>query len=223
MSRSVHSEEEPVLTRKDLCELAELHSKLAEAYARISGGQPVTKVRKVQRKPAADPDRPKHPLGAFLLFSRVERASIAEKNPGASPRQVAIMLGEHWRGLDAKDRQQYVDKANINREKYVAELAQYEANKKEKGGEDVPADADDSSDEQSRSKTSLVELASQEQQASKSAKIAATAGGGVGTSGDSVNEDDAAKKSKKKHRKHKSKDRADGSDETSKKKKSKSK
>ncbi|KAJ2080879.1 Non-histone chromosomal protein 6 [Coemansia sp. RSA 988] len=186
-STPANAEEKPVLSQKDFLELAELHTKISQVYSRISQEQPVAKVKRVVRKREVDPNRPKHPTGAFLIYSRAKRASIVQKNPNASPRDIAIMLGEHWRSLDAKDRQGYVDKANINRGKYIAELAKYEAEKKEKEAGGVPADADDSSsdddssDEQPKSQS---KSKSQSQSISKPTKATAIASSGTEGPGD---------------------------------------
>lgn len=69
------------------------------------------KERRAQEVQKYEENRPKKPLGAYMLFSKDARAQVMQENAGASITEIAKLLGERWRALDASEKQTYVDKA----------------------------------------------------------------------------------------------------------------
>jgi len=70
---------------------------------RKRGPKPGTK-RKVKEK---DPDAPKRPPTAFLLYSKERRSAFAAENPHLTGRNILTALAEEWRTLPAEKRAPY--------------------------------------------------------------------------------------------------------------------
>ncbi|KAJ2802907.1 High mobility group box 1, partial [Coemansia helicoidea] len=104
--------------------LAEGHYRLALAYARVSGIRLNRKQATTTRRPR-DPDRPKRPPTAYLLFSVDKRPSVNAEFPGLRSQDVASKIGEAWRGLDTQARERYTDIAAGLRKKYFSDVKAY--------------------------------------------------------------------------------------------------
>ncbi|KAI8640685.1 high mobility group box domain-containing protein [Parasitella parasitica] len=70
-----------------------------------------------------DPAAPKRSLSAYMFFSQENRAKIKEENPDASFGTIGKLLGEKWKGLDAKEKKPYDDKAKADKSRYEDEKA----------------------------------------------------------------------------------------------------
>eukprot|EP01052_Picozoa_sp_SAG31_P026449 SAG31_NODE_2396_length_5784_cov_15.942656_3_plen_216_part_00 len=80
--------------------------------------------RKLKRK---EEGAPKHPKSAFLFFTAVVRAHVTANNPGAKITEIAKILGEMWRSLSDKDRLQYQQQAEADKQRYQAEKEAFDA------------------------------------------------------------------------------------------------
>jgi hypothetical protein len=93
----------------------------------------------VQKKTKAkkDPNAPKKPSSAFMIFSSENRAIKKEENPNATFGQLGKILGAAWNELSDEDKkvtdltQVYQDKYADLKEKYEQELAAYNETKAE--------------------------------------------------------------------------------------------
>jgi len=72
-----------------------------------------------------DPNAPKRPLSAFFLFSQDERPKIKITNSTFSVADVAKLIGERWRNLDADTKKKYENAAKQAKERYDVELNDY--------------------------------------------------------------------------------------------------
>ena len=61
--------------------------------------------RKKKRKRAKDPNAPKRPIPAYVLFVKSQYQKIAEDNPELKPKDVMVILGAHWRDLTDTQKQ----------------------------------------------------------------------------------------------------------------------
>lgn len=91
------------LTKK----VADLETRLAAVEARLaamttaapaSAAVPAAGKAKKEKK-AKDPDAPKRPASAYILFSNAKRAEVVKANPGAKLPEVAKVLGGMWKAL----------------------------------------------------------------------------------------------------------------------------
>lgn len=92
------------------------------------------------KKKKKDPNAPKKPPSAFLIFTSEHREKIKVDNPGISITDIAKKFGEMWKKMSTTDKAPYEAKYAKLKEKYEMEVAAYRA----KGAKNVePADDDD--------------------------------------------------------------------------------
>ena len=78
-------------------------------------------------KPRKDPNRPKRNQNAYNFFCREHRA-VVRKAHGGKPVPFGVMnktLGEAWSTLSEKKRQKYVKSAAQDKERYQADMEEY--------------------------------------------------------------------------------------------------
>ena len=88
----------------------------------------------VSRKAYKDPDAPKRPMSAFLMYSNGRRAQIKKENPEFSNGEISRLLSEMWRSAPDEERQKYIKEEYELRQKYKIDIAKWrkEAEEKEK-------------------------------------------------------------------------------------------
>lgn len=96
------------------------------------------------KKKKKDPNAPKKPPSAFLIFTSEHREKIKADNPGISITDIAKKSGEMWKKMSTTEKTPYEAKYAKLKEKYEMEVAAYRA----KGAKNVePADDDDEDEE----------------------------------------------------------------------------
>ena len=85
---------------------------------------------KLKIKPRRDPDKPKKPPTAYILFSSVYRDKIKEKFPGLKFGDSNKKLGETWKVIDILEKNKFQEQAEQARTKYEEDLEDYNQNKK---------------------------------------------------------------------------------------------
>ncbi|KFB34921.1 AGAP000005-PA-like protein [Anopheles sinensis] len=83
-------------------------------------------VKRKKQKRAKDPNEPKGPLSAFVWFCRDERKVVKALNPQLTFGGISKELGRQWSQLDFAARQKYQKLAERDRERYEAEMTEYE-------------------------------------------------------------------------------------------------
>jgi len=78
-----------------------------------------------KRRRKKDPNAPKQPLTAYVIFSNEVREHVINENPDANFPEIGKIIGAKWRALVAEDRKPYEEKANIERERYNRDLEEY--------------------------------------------------------------------------------------------------
>lgn len=53
--------------------------------------------RRARKKRTRDPDAPKQPLSAYILFAQKTRADVKQSNPEMQPKDMMVELGRLWR------------------------------------------------------------------------------------------------------------------------------
>eukprot|EP01124_Arcella_intermedia_P020115 TRINITY_DN2762_c0_g1_i4.p1 TRINITY_DN2762_c0_g1~~TRINITY_DN2762_c0_g1_i4.p1 ORF type:complete len:287 (+),score=74.76 TRINITY_DN2762_c0_g1_i4:2-862(+) len=86
----------------------------------------IAKGRKMKMK--RDPNAPKKPKSAFLLFSLQERPKVITTQPGLKFSAIAQEIGRRWKALSAADKKVYFDLQQQEKTKYTQDLAAYNAN-----------------------------------------------------------------------------------------------
>ena len=79
--------------------------------------------KKTKKKKDKDPNAPKRPLSAYLIFSMDERKRLADA--GLAPKAIMTKIGENWRAVDAKEKERYEQRALEDRARYNRELEAY--------------------------------------------------------------------------------------------------
>ncbi|XP_065331499.1 high mobility group protein 20A [Cloeon dipterum] len=78
-----------------------------------------------RRKRMKDAAAPKHPLSGYVRFMNEHRERIKAENPKANFTVVTKILASEWAKLAANEKQQYLDAADQDRERYNKELDAY--------------------------------------------------------------------------------------------------
>eukprot|EP01017_Pseudomicrothorax_dubius_P023446 TRINITY_DN2504_c0_g1_i4.p1 TRINITY_DN2504_c0_g1~~TRINITY_DN2504_c0_g1_i4.p1 ORF type:complete len:211 (+),score=70.97 TRINITY_DN2504_c0_g1_i4:320-952(+) len=107
--------------------------------------------KKRKKKKERDPNAPKKPSSAYILFFRERRNKFMQENPNLKPHEVTKMLGKEWRDLNEKDRVPFLTKAKTDRAKYKLEKDEYDKShggppngrKRKKTNEDEKEGGDD--------------------------------------------------------------------------------
>ncbi|EGW31358.1 uncharacterized protein SPAPADRAFT_141112 [Spathaspora passalidarum NRRL Y-27907] len=118
------------LTKKNGLAKKQIKRKPASSSAESA---PTPKVAKVR-----DPDLPKRPTNAYLIFCEMEKERIKqeneEKNPGVT-NDLSKSMTEAWKLLNEEDRKPYYKLYEDDRDRYQREMAIY--NQKKQGTEEV--------------------------------------------------------------------------------------
>lgn len=88
-----------------------------------SGGN--AKPKKV--KQIKDPNAPKRPHSAFLLYCAEHRPKLRQEFPGARIGDMAKKLGQNWANVDAKTKQYFEELSNQQKRRYAKEKEEYKA------------------------------------------------------------------------------------------------
>jgi len=110
-----------------------------------------------RKKKKKDVNAPKKPSSGFMWFSKETRPKIKEKNPAATFGELGKLIGEAWRAMSEDDKKPFMKKAEEDKERYKAEMANYK-----------PPPESSSSESESSSSESESESSSSESESSSS-------------------------------------------------------
>ncbi|CAK7228856.1 hypothetical protein SBRCBS47491_007051 [Sporothrix bragantina] len=79
--------------------------------------------RKYRRHPKPDEAAPERPPSAYVLFSNKTREELKGRNLTFT--EIAKHVGENWQGLTAAEREPFETQAQLAKEKYNSDLAEY--------------------------------------------------------------------------------------------------
>ena len=85
-----------------------------------NAAEPPAKVKKVK-----DPNAPKRPLSAYMIFSADHRATVAAELAGQPVTAVAKALGARWKELDADGKKPFEERAAELKAEYVRAMEAY--------------------------------------------------------------------------------------------------
>lgn len=98
----------------------------SEEYQRTHPREEEPVEDKSNKKRKKDPNEPKRPLNAYMLFSQANRDEIKEENPTASIGEIAKILGQEWKELSPEDKEPYASQAAAAKEEYAVVIAAYQ-------------------------------------------------------------------------------------------------
>lgn len=76
-------------------------------------------------KAPKDPNAPKRPLSAYMMFANELRPKLMEENPGVHFTKLSSKISEQWKNIDESKRSALVSKANALKEQYSKDLEAY--------------------------------------------------------------------------------------------------
>jgi hypothetical protein len=141
----------------------------------------------VSKKPYKDPNAPKRPMSAFLMYSNGRRAAVKKENPDFSNGEISRLLSEMWRKASEEDRQKYIKEEFELRTKYKEDMAKWKKEAEEKEKELVAKQAEEELNNPPPHREALAGLTNYSAMlasnpAAATSYLAAMAGAGSGTS-----------------------------------------
>ncbi|CAO1629334.1 unnamed protein product [Sympodiomycopsis kandeliae] len=91
-----------------------------------ANGKKLSKRQKKLLRKARDPDAPKRPPSAYLLFQNEVRADMREKFPEMPYKEILGKVSEAWKNLSEEDRKIYQDKTNDEMKRWSDEKNAHE-------------------------------------------------------------------------------------------------
>ncbi|CAG8537783.1 16688_t:CDS:2, partial [Cetraspora pellucida] len=83
--------------------------------------------RKLKKSQIKDPNAPKRPNTAYILFSNEIRAETKADNPNANQKEIVTLIGQKWKALSREQKKVYEDRYFADKERYDEELRVYRA------------------------------------------------------------------------------------------------
>lgn len=87
----------------------------------------VTTLTGTKEKKTKDPNEPKRPKNAFLLYSDSVREGILENNPSLAHKEVLKLVAEKWAGLSEEEKKPFMEAYVELQEKYKRDVEAYKA------------------------------------------------------------------------------------------------
>ncbi|XP_038074706.1 FACT complex subunit SSRP1-like [Patiria miniata] len=128
--------------------------------------------KKRKEKKEKDPNMPKRPSSAYMIWLTEHREQIKERYPGISVTEVSKKAGEMWNKLE--DKTEWQEKAVIAKEAYTKQMAAYKETLKEDG----PPVQKKTATKQPKTKTKTKSKSKSSDSASSPSKKPSSAGSG---------------------------------------------
>ncbi|RZC32331.1 HMG box domain containing protein [Asbolus verrucosus] len=71
------------------------------------------------------PDKPKQPFNSYMLFVSEKRSEVTDKYPSLRPNDVSRKLGQMFKNLTMKEREEYEQRAKVIRQEYAEKLRNF--------------------------------------------------------------------------------------------------
>jgi len=72
-----------------------------------------------------DPNAPKRPLSAYMLYCKAERPAIMKKHPDERITEIAKRLGEAWKKVSVADKKKFEKDHEKDKTRYEKEIKAY--------------------------------------------------------------------------------------------------
>ena len=103
----------------------EIQEELLKQFSVEGRGEKGEGRTKPKKKKLKDPNAPKRPMNAYLLFVKKNRAAIARENPAMKNSEVLIEVGRRWRNLDEVTRASFEEDAKKELAGYHLEMMRF--------------------------------------------------------------------------------------------------
>ncbi|KAI6654677.1 high mobility group (HMG)-box containing transcription factor [Oopsacas minuta] len=81
----------------------------------------------------------RRPMNAYMLFCKINRSEVKEKNPGLSNREISQILGKMWHDLDKEEWQKYTNMSFELRKAHYVAYPDFKWSKKQKRPSSIPS------------------------------------------------------------------------------------
>ena len=135
--------------QSDLSQLAQVFKETADYFAKVAklfqnykpdaAADPAEGKKKKRKK--KDPNAPKKPLTAFMLFTNFRRPQLLQEKPSIKITDVSVEIGKEWKEMS--EVQQNVWKKKAQDAKLDYELKMYNYKREKEGAAAVEVDAAD--------------------------------------------------------------------------------
>ena len=102
---------------------------LASGSSKSSNGPSDVASTTMGKQKARDPDLPKRPTNAYLIFCEMEKERIKQDDPNAS--DLSKSMTEAWKNLSEERRRPYYKLYEDDRIRYQREMAEYNQKREE--------------------------------------------------------------------------------------------
>ena len=76
-------------------------------------------------KSIRDPELPKRPKSAYLLFCKEARSKVKEELPNARLPEIAKKLGQLWAKCDGDEKKKFEDQSKEDKQRYLEDMEKY--------------------------------------------------------------------------------------------------
>ena len=103
--------------------------------------------KKKKPKKKKDPNEPKKPMSAYMLFSNHIRSTVKDDNPDLKFGDIAKAVSEKYKVFTDEDKAYWAEKAEADKKRYKQEMAAYMKKKVVEATENLDDDDDDDDDD----------------------------------------------------------------------------
>jgi len=126
----------------------------------------------VDKLKTKDPNAPKRPGNAWLLFLNASRAAMVSSHPGAKMPEITKLVSVDYKALSAEERKVWTDQYDAAKVKYAAAMVAYKASKEDGASvASVASVASEASKASSKVSKTSSKASSKVSKASKKAKV----------------------------------------------------
>ncbi|KXN68833.1 HMG-box, partial [Conidiobolus coronatus NRRL 28638] len=87
--------------------------------------EPIIPDNKLPKRAEKDPNAPKRPSNAFLMFCQMERSNLKDYHPESSLSDLTKMLGMKWGSMTVEEKKKYYDMYENDKIRYKQEMSNY--------------------------------------------------------------------------------------------------
>lgn len=97
----------------------------------------------VFKRAKKDPNSPKRPPSAFLKYSKEKRSIVKEQHPELKNIDIARLLGQMWQSAPPEERVPHIEREQIERKKYKADMAAWKAKETQRKEDEIAKNEED--------------------------------------------------------------------------------
>lgn len=105
---------------------------MEDGSKRSAGGSFKGSSGKKRRKLLKDANAPRAPLTGYVRFLNDHRDKVRSEHPDLPFHEITKILGQQWSNLPQEQKQQYLDEAERDKERYMGELEDYQQSERYK-------------------------------------------------------------------------------------------